>query len=324
MRAPDFWTGGRPFDRLLAAALAPVGQVYGATVAYKAAHAKPHRLRAKVICVGNLTAGGTGKTPVAIAIAKAVLARGLRPFFLARGYGGAVDSAKLVDPEADDAASVGDEALLLAAAAPTVVSRQRANGAKLAEQSGADVIVMDDGHQNFSLAKDLSLVVVDAEQGFGNRHVIPAGPLREPVEKGLARADAVVVVGEAEMILPHFSKPVLRARLVSQNGEWMRGRRVVAFAGIGQPEKFFRTLRQAGTDLVATCGFPDHHRYSAAELANLRKLADEKTAILVTTEKDFVRLAPDERRDIHLFSVTARFEDDTALSRLLDRMTATV
>jgi tetraacyldisaccharide 4'-kinase len=324
MRAPEFWTGDRPFDRLLAAALAPVGRIYGATVTHKAAHARPYRSRAKVICVGNLTAGGTGKTPVAIAIAKTVIARGLRPFFLTRGYGGAADSAKLVDPETDNAAGVGDEALLLAAAAPTVVSRARANGATLAERSGANVIVMDDGHQNFSLAKDLSLVVIDVEQGFGNCRMIPAGPLREPVAKGLARADALVVLGEAEMVPPHFPKPVLRARLVGQNGEWVRGRRVVAFAGIGRPEKFFRTLRQAGADIVATNGFPDHHRYSAAELARLRKMADEKSAILVTTEKDFVRLAPNERRDIHIFSVTAQFEDHTALARLLDRMTAAV
>jgi tetraacyldisaccharide 4'-kinase len=324
MRAPEFWTGARPLDRLLAAALAPVGQVYGATVAYKAAHAKPYRSREKVICVGNLTAGGTGKTPVAIAIAKAVFARGLRPFFLTRGYGGAADSAKLVDPEADNAASVGDEALLLAAVTPAVVSRQRATGAMLAERSGADVIVMDDGHQNFSLAKDLSLVVIDAEQGFGNDRLIPAGPLREPVKKGLNRADAVIVLGEAEMILPNFSKPVLRARLVSPDGDWVRGRRVVAFAGIGRPEKFFRTLRQAGADVVATTGFADHHRYSAAELRRLRKMADEKTAILVTTEKDFVRLAPDERRNIHALSVTARFEDENVLSRLLDGISAPV
>jgi tetraacyldisaccharide 4'-kinase len=322
MRAPEFWTGDRPLDRFLAAALAPAGWIHGATVAYKAAHAKPYRSRTKVICVGNLTAGGTGKTPVAIAIAKAVSTRGLRPFFLTRGYGGANRTAKQVDPETDDTANVGDEALLLAAAAPTVVSRQRASGARLAERSGADVIVMDDGHQNFSLAKDLSLVVIDAEQGFGNCQMIPAGPLRESVENGLTRADAAIIVGETEMILPHFSKPVLRAQLVSPDGDWVRGRRVVAFAGIGRPEKFFRTLRQAGADIVATNGFPDHHRYSAAELANLRNMADEKAAVLVTTEKDFVRLAPEERRSIHCLSVTARFEDDAALASLLDRVAA--
>lgn len=321
MRAPEFWTGDRRLDRFLAAALAPIGRVYGATVAHKAARAKPYRSRTKVICVGNLTAGGTGKTPVAIAIAKALSARGMRPCFLTRGYGGAARTARLADPQTDDAASVGDEALLLAAAAPTVISRHRANGAMLAERSGADVIVMDDGHQNFSLAKDLSLVVIDAELGFGNCQMIPAGPLREPMENGLARADAAITVGETEMILPRFSKPVLRAQLVSADGDCVRGRRVIAFAGIGRPEKFFRTLRQAGADIVATRGFPDHHRYSAPEIANLRETADEKAAILVTTEKDFVRLAPDERHDIHFLSVTAMFEDDTALSRLLDRVT---
>ncbi len=320
MRAPEFWTGRRPLDRLLANALAPAGRAYAATVAYKAARAKPYRSCVKVICVGNLTAGGTGKTPVAIAIANALSPRGIRPFFLTRGYGGANRTARPVDPQTDDAARVGDEALLLARAAPTVISQDRAAGAKLAEDRGADVIVMDDGHQNFSLAKDLSFVVIDTEQGFGNGRIIPAGPLRESVENGLARADAVILVGEKDRAIPGFSKPVLRAQLTTEYGGAVHGRRVVAFAGIGHPEKFFRTLRQAGADIVATTSFADHHRYKAHELANLRSLAVEKSALLVTTEKDFVRLAPEDRRDIQYLPVMATFEDETALAHLLERV----
>jgi tetraacyldisaccharide 4'-kinase len=320
MRAPEFWTKERPLDRTLTAVLAPAGWLYGATVAYKAAHARPYRARAKVICIGNLTAGGTGKTPVAIAIAQFLAARSVRPFFLTRGYGGANRTARLVDPQTDDAASVGDEALLLAAAAPTIVSPDRAAGARLAEGDNADVIVMDDGHQNFSLTKDLSFVVVDAEQGFGNGRLIPGGPLREPVAKGLARADAAIIVGKKEMTVPGFSRPVLRARVAPPCSEIMRGRRVVAFAGIGRPDKFFRTLRQADAHITATRSFSDHHRYTARELADLHNLADQKSAMLVTTEKDFVRLAPDERRDIQYLSVMAVFENETALAHMLERV----
>ena len=179
---------------------------------------------------------------------------------------------------------------------------------------------MDDGHQNFSLAKDVSLVVVDTEQGFGNGRLIPAGPLRETVTQGLARADAIVLVGEATLTIPNLPKPILRVRLVSTDADRVRGRRVLAFAGIGHPEKFFRTLRQADAEIVTTRTFPDHHPYTAGELAGLHNMAQKKSAFLVTTEKDFVRLAPDERRDIHYLPVTAVFEHAEPLARLLDHI----
>lgn len=320
MRAPEFWNRKRPTDRLLASALAPAGWIYGASVAYKAAHARPYRPSAKLICVGNLTAGGTGKTPVAIAVARTLAGRGMHPYFLTRGYGGANRAARVVNPRTDIAAEVGDEALLLATAAPVIVSRDRAEGARLAEQNGAEVIVMDDGHQNFSLAKDLSLVVVDAEQGFGNGRVIPAGPLREPVAQGLARADAMILMGDgtpAELDLP---RPILRARFEVSDAGGLRGQRVLAFAGIGHPKKFFRTLRGIGAEIVGTRSFPDHHRYSARELARLREHAQAKSALLVTTEKDFVRLAPSDRKDVLYLPVSAVFEDEDAFAHLLDRI----
>jgi tetraacyldisaccharide 4'-kinase len=318
MHAPEFWNGSDIRARLTRAALAPVGWAYGATVAYKAANAKPFRSPAKVICVGNLTVGGTGKTPIVIAIARTLMERQQKVRILTRGYGGRIRGPAVVHPQVDLASDTGDEALVLAAAAPVIVSRDRADGAKLAQRKGVDVIVMDDGHQNFSLAKDLSLLVIDAEQGFGNGRLLPAGPLREPVAQGLARADAAVVVGEAEFDLPSFAKPVLRARLVPVDVLGLQARRVIAFAGIGRPEKFFATLHKLGADIAQAHAFPDHHVYSAPELARLRNASHTANALLVTTEKDFVRLPPAQRLDIRYLPVRAAFEDLRALAALLD------
>jgi tetraacyldisaccharide 4'-kinase len=312
MRAPEFWD--RPGG--MAALLAPLGQAYGASVAFKARHARPYRASAKVICVGNLTAGGSGKTPVALAIGVRLSGRGRKIFFLTRGYGGR--AAGPVQVGAGDSASrVGDEALLLAAVAPTIVAADRAQGARLADARGADVIVMDDGHQNFALAKDLSLVVVDGEKSFGNGRMIPAGPLREPVAQGLARADAVVVMGAGDPGLDNFQGLRVRARLVAQDGSF-QGQSVFAFAGIGRPEKFVASLSQTGAMVQGTQFFPDHHVFRKAEIAHLRRRAGE--ARLVTTEKDFVRLDPQDRLGIAVLKVHAVFDQDEALAALLDRI----
>ena len=318
MRAPEFWSGKDLTARLAIAALTPLGWLYGASVAWKAGHAQPHRPAAKVICIGNLTAGGSGKTPVALAVARALAARGLKPVFLTRGYRGRVAGPAFVDPAANTAADVGDEPLLLARAAPVIVSRNRAAGAALADANGFDAIVMDDGHQNFDLAKDLSLVVVDAETGFGNRHVLPAGPLRESVAQGLSRADAVVLVGDGAPSLADFHGPVLRAHLKTANAA-LSGRRVVAFAGIGRPEKFFDTLTALGADLRDARRYADHHAYTAAEIARLHSRARDLEAQLVTTEKDFVRLAPVLREGIAALPVAAVFDEAAAFEQLLAR-----
>jgi tetraacyldisaccharide 4'-kinase len=268
-----------------------------------------------VICVGNLTVGGAGKTPVAIAIAKLLRGKGLSPVFLLRGYGGKTGAALVVEAESHDASLVGDEALLLARVAPTVVSPDRAWGARIAEALEASVIIMDDGHQNFSVAKDLSLLVVDAEAGFGNGRIVPAGPLREPVQQGLRRADAVLLMGEGNPGLHGFAGSVLRARLVGDAR--LDGRRVVAFAGIGRPEKFFATLRDAGAELVETRSYPDHHAYSLVEIARLKARASERIALLMTTEKDLVRLGSIESEDIEAMPVRVVFEDNASFERLL-------
>jgi tetraacyldisaccharide 4'-kinase len=312
MRAPEFWKQ----RGMLALLLAPLGLLYGASVARKARHAVPYRSPARVLCVGNLTGGGSGKTPVAMAIAETLIARGKKVFFLTRGYGGSEAGPLLVKDQKAEA--VGDEALLLARIAPTIVSRDRAAGAKLAVTEGAELIVMDDGHQNFSLAKDLSLVVVDGASGFGNGLMIPAGPLRESVAQGLARADAVVVMGDGSPDLEGFGGPVLRAHLAA-DGAAFRGRRVFAFAGIGRPEKFMETLRACGAAVTGAQFFADHHPYTNAEIAALRRRAGD--AQLVTTEKDAVRL---DAAGIEYLPVRARFDAPALLARLLDSLLAGV
>lgn len=312
MRAPDFWQRRGPVARLLA----PLGALYGASVAIKARMASPFHPGIPVICVGNLTAGGSGKTPVAIAIAEALRARGNRPFFLTRGYDGTERGPALAS-RAHSAAAMGDEALLLARHAQTVVAKDRAAGARLAVQKGADVIVMDDGHQNFALRKTLSLVVVDAETGFGNGMRIPAGPLREPIAQGLARADAVVLVGNGNPDLAEYSGPVMRVHLLGQAAAFA-GQSVFAFAGIGRPEKFFTALEQAGADVTGVCAFPDHHPYTEEELLQLKAVAGE--AQLVTTEKDFVRMTVAQREGIRVLKIAAVFDSPNALTSLLDSM----
>ena len=319
MRAPEFWTRNDAIARAASAVLSPVGWIYGASVAFRRDRARSYRSRAKVVCVGNLTAGGTGKTPVAIAVARELLAGGASVAFLTRGYGGHAKDPLVVDTDKHASADVGDEPLLLSAIVPAIVARDRVAGARLAESRGADVIVMDDGHQNFALKKDLSIVVVDAETGFGNGRMLPAGPLREPVAQGLARADAVVLTGSGDPHLAGYAGPVLRAHLAPACAS--RISRVVAFDGIGRPSKFYDTLRHLGADLVACHSFADHHEYLESEIASLKHEARNAGATLMTTEKDYVRLNPASREGIDVLPVRAVFERADLLSGLLDRLT---
>ena len=320
MRAPEFWTSESAAAKACAALLAPLGALYGLSVRARAARAHPFRPKARVLCAGNLTVGGSGKTPVAIALGQMLAARGLTIVFLSRGYGGRIKGPVKVDLARHSAADVGDEPLLLASHGQTIVARDRAEGARLADSLGADVIVMDDGFQNFQLAKDLALVVIDAETGFGNGRLVPAGPLRESVAQGLARADAIVLMGDGAPPLPPFAGPMLRARLMPTAPESLRGRDVVAFAGIGRPDKFFEMLRGIGANVVAAQSFPDHHRFSAFDLAALNTAAEKTGALLVTTQKDFVRLDPKARKNIVPVPVHAAFADEMALAALLDKL----
>jgi tetraacyldisaccharide 4'-kinase len=276
-----------------------------------------------IVCVGNFTAGGAGKTPAAALIAGLLKRLGETPVILSRGYGGSASGPLLVDPERHTAQECGDEPLLLVRHALMVVAADRIAGAAFAMAQGASVIIMDDGLQNPSLAKDFSLAVVDAAAGFGNGFCIPAGPLRAPLPLQMPKTDAVLLIGaptdrtrHADFFQP-FGRPVLYAELEPDPDTIaaLRGVPLLAFAGIGRPEKFFATLRDAGLDVVETRAFADHHPYSAADIAALRRDAQKRGLSLVTTEKDAVRL-PLSERDIAVLPVHLA-ADEAALSALL-------
>jgi tetraacyldisaccharide 4'-kinase len=297
MREPPFWWRAPSIEATL---LAPAAAIYGWVAARRFAQ-EGIRTGVPVVCVGNLTLGGAGKTPMALTIARILSEAGEAPVLLSRGYGGQFRGPVLVDPAKHRAIEVGDEPLLLARAAPTVVARDRAAGARAAVAAGATAVVMDDGFQNPALAKNFSVLVMDKRRGLGNGRVFPAGPLRAPLEPQMRRADALVVVGESPMsqVIVDAAKPrgipVFRAALVP-DGHMMAGlagRSVLAFAGIGDPEKFFATLKNAGVKVAATRPFADHHRYSRAEADALSAEAARAGLTLVTTEKDMARLKDD-------------------------------
>jgi tetraacyldisaccharide 4'-kinase len=326
LKPPGFWSRERSG---LAAGLAPFGALYGRIAEARFARVTPYRSRLPVICIGNLTAGGGGKTPTAIAVAELLVAQGRKPYFLTRGYGGTAKGPLQVR-DGMEAYEAGDEPLLLAEAAPVMIAADRAAGARAIEATDADVIVMDDGFQNPSLAKDFSLVVADAGAGIGNGLVMPAGPLRAPLAPQIARAHALLLIGEGRKgaalaeAFARAGKPVLSASLVPNcDARWLSVLPVIGFAGIARPEKFFATLGNNGARLVAKHAFADHHRFSEREARRLLDEAEAKGAMLVTTEKDWVRLPDDDTAVGELkhrsrpFPVVLKFADEAAIAALL-------
>ena len=292
MRDPAFWWRKAS---LAGALLAPLGAAYGAVAARRMMRTGA-RASVPVLCVGNFTLGGAGKTPTVMWLAKLLQAAGQRPVCLSRGYGGSLAGPKLVDAQADSAAQVGDEALLLARAARTVIARDRVAGAAAAAAAGASIVIMDDGLQNASLHKDFTLAVVDGRRGIGNARVFPAGPLRAPLHAQLAHSDALLVIGETAGVrdiaaaAPHL--PVFHGRLVPEAAAIaaFKARNVLAFAGIGDPDKFFDTLAAAGIAVAQRKSFADHHRFTAEEAASLIMQAEHDGLALLTTEKDRARM----------------------------------
>jgi tetraacyldisaccharide 4'-kinase len=293
MREPAFWW--QPGTGSL---LEPLAAIYGAVAASRF-KTKGQSAGLPVICLGNFTIGGGGKTPAALAVAQILAGAGARPFFLSRGYGGKLAGPVRVDPAIHNASDVGDEPLLLARVAPTIVARDRAAGAKLAHSSGASVIVMDDGFQNPTLAKDLTVVLIDGHRGIGNGRVIPAGPLRAPFDIQMTSAQAIIIVGPtggATMVIDAARGKGVRifhGRLEPNREALAHGGRVIAFAGIANPDKFFATLVETGISVAERVSFPDHHRYTAADAKSLMARAAAANLSLITTEKDHVRLAGD-------------------------------
>jgi tetraacyldisaccharide 4'-kinase len=325
--APVFW--GEP-PGLLASLLAPIGAAYDTAGRLRRTMSCSYRATVPVVCVGNLVAGGAGKTPVVAALATWLMQRGIPVHIVTRGYGGRLRGPVRVDPIGHDALAVGDEALLLATRAPCWVARDRAAGVRAAVAGDAGAILLDDGLQNPTVAKTLGLIVVDGGYGFGNRRVIPAGPLRENLRRGLARADAVVLLAVqgdargAEPIPPSCGVPVFNAVLAPVNGERLAGMRLLAFAGIGRPEKFFAMLRTLSADLVSTRAFPDHHPFCVAELEALHRAAELSGARLITTAKDIVRVPPAQQAGIEVLDVEVRWSDPIALGRLCRKVVQSV
>ncbi|MGL5164778.1 MAG: tetraacyldisaccharide 4'-kinase [Afipia sp.] len=322
MREPAFWY--RP-PSLMSRLLAPLGAIYGAVTARRMARAGASA-GIPVLCVGNYHLGGAGKTPTTLALAKVLRSMGEQPFVVSRGYGGTIEGPVRVDQTLHTAADVGDEPLMMAAIVPVIVSRDRVAGAALARAQGASVVLLDDGFQNPALAKDASLIVIDAARGVGNGCVFPAGPLRAPLDPQVARTDALIVIGEghaadgtASLIIKR-NAPVLRARLVPDEDSIaaLRGQRVLAFAGIGDPARFFATLRSSGVNVVEERAFSDHHPFTANEIEALAAEAKAESLMLVTTEKDMARIRSDARLvgpadSIRVLSVTLDFGDEAAL-----------
>lgn len=306
------------------ALLSPLGWIYAAATARRIANTTPARAPAPVICVGNITVGGTGKTPIALALLEMAVQLGRTPAGLSRGWKGKLATPARVDPAIHTAVDVGDEPLLLARRAPTFIDPDRIQGAHMAVDEGADLIVMDDGHQNPNLEKSLSLVVVDAVAGWGANKVVPAGPLREPVKAGLARADAVIVMTPGPAIQPDYRAlqldtleiPVLTAWL--EPGGAVPDGPLLAFAGIGRPQKFFDALKASGATLADAVSFPDHHAFSRADIERLRDLAEDHSATLITTEKDWVRLPGDIQHSVSAWPVRATFAEPARVEALIE------
>lgn len=312
LSTPDFWQ-----NKYHPAALAlwPIGEFYKFVTEFRIQNAQPRRASIPVLCIGNATAGGTGKTPIVQDIAARFHAMGLSPHILLRGYGGLSQDTTRVDVAVHDAHDVGDEALLHAAIAPTWVGADRYASAEAAASTGAKIAIMDDGLQNISIAPNARWLVVAAARGVGNGYGLPAGPLRENFNHALRRADAVILVGQG-VFAPRTDKPILRVK-IETDAAGLEGKLLYAFAGIGQPEKFRAGLQAAGLEVAGARAFPDHHVYSADEIEALHRRAKLLGASVVTTQKDFVRLPEALRADITPVDVKLAWEDENQLHHML-------
>ena len=314
MKTPSFWQQ----RNLSSCILLPLGKLYALATKLNLKFHTPKKISVPVICIGNLTAGGSGKTPTAISIAALLQNMGYHPFFISRGYGGKLKNV-LVDLKHHTPEQVGDEPLLLAHQAPVVVNPNRFQGAKTAISHGADIIIMDDGFQNPGLYKDLSFLVFDGNVGYGNGFCVPAGPLREELSQGLKRAQAIIIIGEDKKDLKEqISLPSFEGRISALKPQ-ITSPKVIAFAGIGRPEKFYQSLKELGLEPIKTIDFPDHHFYTSQELQDLIQQAQENNCILMTTSKDFVKIPPSLQSNFHVLEIEIKWQNKKALQEFISQ-----
>lgn len=312
MKTPTHWNK----KNLLSFVLLPFGFIYALITRIRTKIIRGKKVSVPVVCVGNLTAGGTGKTPIAISLAKILQENGYNPYFISRGYGGKLKGV-IVDREKHTAKEVGDEPLLLARQASVSIHSNRVAAAKLAIENGADFLIMDDGFQNPWLKKDISFIVVDGGFGFGNKYPIPAGPLREFFGPGMRRADAVIIVGKDEKKLERKThKPIFKA-LVKPISEGLEGQKIVAFAGIGRPEKFYNSLKELGALLIKTIDFPDHHFYLEKELLEIISFAKSENAKIYTTSKDFVKIPYALQANFNVLEIEVEWDSNSFIENFI-------
>ena len=306
MKTPQFWY--KP-PGILSASLAPLGWVYSNIASRIRSFKKSHKFSVPIISIGNIVCGGAGKTPVALSLAKLLQSKEFIVHFVTRGYKGIEIGPLKVDPTQQTYQEVGDEALLLAQQAPTWVAKKRGDGIKKAIENGAEIVILDDGHQTSGLVKDLSLVVIDSLQDFGNGYPLPAGPLRENLKEGLKRADGFIYIGEKT---PLSLQPCFKATLELKS-LILSKKRAVAFCGIGFPQKFYRSVKDMNFNLVAMESFPDHYAYKEEDLLRLEKLAQSHDAILITTRKDWIKINPSWQERLYVLDMSIQFQDEVEL-----------
>ena len=306
MKTPSFWQN----RNLISLSLYPLGLLYGLITSARA-NKKPDTVSKPVICIGNLTAGGTGKTPVAISFSK--LIKNKKIFFISRGYGGSLKDI-IVDKNTHSPKEVGDEPLLLAEYAPVVINPNRYQAAQKAIKNGAEIIIMDDGFQNPKLKKDLSFIVIDGEFGIGNGFSIPAGPLRESIKSGTKRADALIILGRDKQSIAKKTKlPVFYGSIVPQKPD-TKNKNIIAFAGIGRPQKLYNSLKELGFNLLDTIDFPDHHQYSESELNSIIEKALKNNADIFTTSKDMVKIPQHLQKHFKVLNIEIKWQDEKSLT----------
>ena len=312
MKTPNFWKQNNWLSNILL----PLSTIYATATKLRIKLHSPYKAKCPVICIGNLTAGGTGKTPVSLSVVEMLQNMGKKPFFISRGYGGRIHNV-MVNKQVHTPQQVGDEPLLLAEQAPTVVNPDRATAAQMAIAHGADCLVMDDGFQNPGLYKNISFLVFDGNYGIGNGRVIPAGPLRETLDSGLKRAQAVIILGDDKTnIASKINLPIFYGKITEQQPE-NTSRPVLAFAGIGHPEKFYNSLAKCGLNVVKTHNFPDHYFYTRAELNKLIEYAKKHDLDIYTTSKDFVKIPLSLQKEFKVLQIKVRWQNPDKLKDFL-------